>query len=78
MLIIKKLLEGNLHLIDFKNASFQFPIILCMGNFGDRANFRLPVLADLHILGPRESKKHKISMVSKCLVVSPYVSLLAC
>ena len=70
MLIIKKLLEGNLHLIDFKNASFQFPIILCMGNFGDRANFRLPDLVDLHALGSGESKKHKISMVFGYSLVS--------
>ena len=42
----------------------------------NRANFRL--LADLHVLGSGESKKHKISMVSRCSFVSMYVSLLVC
>ena len=49
-----------------------------MENFDNRAKFRLPVLADLHVLGPKELKKHKISMVSGCLLASMFVSLLVC
>ena len=49
-----------------------------MGNFDNRTNFRLPVFADLHVLESGESKKHEISMVSGCSLVSMLVSLLVC
>ena len=37
--------------------------------------FDLRFLEDLHVLGSGESKKHKISMVSGCSLVSMLVSL---
>ena len=58
---------------------FQFPIILYMENFGNRANFRLPVFAGfICFQGLENPKKHKISMVSGCSLVSQYVIVFVC
>ena len=49
-----------------------------MGNFGNRENFQFPVFANFPILESGESKKHKISMLSWCSLVSMLVCLLVC
>ena len=41
-------------------------------------NFDVRFLANLHVLGSGDSKKHKISMVSGCSLVSMLVCLLEC
>ena len=49
-----------------------------MGNFDNRANFRLPVFGGFTRFESGESKKLKISMVSGYSLVSMLASLLIC
>ena len=49
---------------------FSSPSYYVWGTLEIVQNFDIRFLADLHVLGSGESKKHKISMVSGCSLVS--------
>ena len=52
-----------------QNISFGSPSYYVWRNYGNRANFRLPVFGRFTVLGSGESKKHKISMVSSSKLI---------
>ena len=58
---------------DLKERHYIISSYYGIGNFGNHANFDFRLLADLHVLGSGESKKHKISIVTGCSLVSVLV-----
>ena len=70
----KRKREKNITKLSFFNSTSYY----AWGTLVIMQIFDFRFLADLHVLGSRESKKHKISMLSGCLFVSKYDSVLVC
>ena len=57
---------------------FFVPIIPCMGNFGNGANFRLPVFGGFTRFVVWRIQKIQNKQVSGCSLVPQYVSMIVC
>ena len=57
LLVVLILKDPNLPFLSLKiEIHYEFPIKLCMENFGNRANFRLPVFGGFTRFGSGETK----------------------
>ena len=63
-------------MVKYGSKHISSPSYYVRGTFVNVKILDIRLLADLHVLGSRDSKKHKISMVSGYSLVNMLVSLL--